>query len=312
MLGAGAIGASVGALLFETGAPCVLVARGDHGAALARDGVDLRFPTTARRIRVPAVGTLDEAAPTPDDLVLLATMAHHTAPAIAALDPAVPVASFQNGLAPVDVIARRGHRTIAAMVYVPAERRAPGVIALAGVPVVGSIMIGNWSRSSSVAAPDPVAWLASKLREAGFRAMTEEPIAPWIRAKLLTNLGGIVAALCDEPPADVIEVAQAEARSVWRSTGEPVEDIDALMARVGPLETALVDGEPRVGGSTRHALARGDSLETAALHGTIIEAARAQGIATPVNEGLVRLAEQAAREGWKPGSVAPAALRAWL
>lgn len=307
VVGAGAIGASVGALLFEVGAPCVLVARGDHGAALARDGVDLRFPTTARRVRVPVAATLADVAPTPDDLVLVATMAHHTDEAIAGLDPAVPVASFQNGLAPLDAIARRGHPTLAAMVYVPAERRAPGVIALAGVPVVGSIMIGTWSGS-----PPSMAWLTEMLQRAGYRATTEEPIAPWIRAKLLVNLGGIVVALCNEPPADVVEAAQAEARAVWRATAERFEEIDALMARVGPLETALVDGLPRIGGSTRHALARGDALETASLHGSVIRAARAHGIATPVNEGLVRIAERATREGWKPGSVSAATLRTWV
>jgi 2-dehydropantoate 2-reductase len=306
VLGAGAIGASVGALLFEAGAPCVLVARGDHGAALARDGVDLRFPDAARRIRVPVVATLAEAAPTPDDLVMLSVMAHHTEQAIATLDAAVPIASFQNGLAPLEIIARRGHPTLAAMVYVPAERRAPGVIALAGVPVVGSIMLGAWSGSV------PATWLATKLGEAGFRASIEDPIAPWIRAKLLTNLAGIVVALCDDPPKDVIEAAQAEARSVWQSAGEPFEDIDALMGRVGSIETAVVDGAPRIGGSTRHALARGEPLETAALHGSIIDAARARGIATPVNDGLVRIAAQATRERWKPGSIAPATLRTWL
>src|SRR5687767_9081520 len=97
VLGAGAIGASVGALLFERGAPCVLVARGEHGRVLAEQGLDLRSPSGARRLRVPTAPSLEALAPTPSDLVLLATMGQHTGPALAGLPPAVPVLSLQNG-----------------------------------------------------------------------------------------------------------------------------------------------------------------------------------------------------------------------
>ena len=41
VLGAGAIGASVGALLYETGVSVVLVARGEHGRVMAQRGLDL-------------------------------------------------------------------------------------------------------------------------------------------------------------------------------------------------------------------------------------------------------------------------------
>jgi hypothetical protein len=53
--------------------------------------------------------------------------------------------------------------------------------------------------------------MADRLRIVGFRAEIESDIGPWVRAKLLVNLGGIVAALCDDPPAEVIAAAQDEA-----------------------------------------------------------------------------------------------------
>lgn len=303
MLGAGAIGASVGALLHEAGARCVLIARGEHGRALA-EGVELRFPETARRIRVPSAAALTEAAPRDDDLILLATMGQHTEAAIAPIPASIAVASFQNGLTPLDAIAHRGHPTLAAMVYVPAERRAPGVVTLPGVPVPGSILLGGWPRGQHRWGE----WLVARLAAAGFRAEVERDIAPWIRAKLLVNVGGVVVALCDQPSSEVIEAARDEARAVWRAAGEPFEDIDALMARVGRLQTAAIDGRARVGGSTRAALARGDELETACLHASIIAGGRAVGVATPINEGLVRIAARAASEGWLPGSVEASAL----
>ncbi len=124
VLGAGAIGASVGALLFEAGVDCVFVVRdSEHGRAIVERGVNLRFPNAARTIRVPTATT---TTATPGNLVLLATMGHETEAALEGVDPHVTVASFQNGVTPLDAIMRHGHETLAAMVYIPAERRGPG------------------------------------------------------------------------------------------------------------------------------------------------------------------------------------------
>jgi 2-dehydropantoate 2-reductase len=306
VLGAGAIGAATGALLFEAGAPCVLVARGGHGRAIAARGVELRFPGHARCVRVPTVASAAAAVPTSRDLVVLSTMGHDAEAALAELDPAVPVVSFQNGLAPVEAIARRGHRpTLLAVLYVPVERRAPGVVAIPAVPVVGSVLVGNWPTGAGAWAR----WLVARLADAGFRAEIEPNLAPWARAKLLINLGGIVAALCDAPVPDVVEAARDEARAVWRAAGAPFEEIEALRSRVGLLDTAPVDGRDRRGGSTRAALARGDRLETACLHGTVVRDGHVVGVATPVNEGLIRLAGEAERERWSAGTLNPEKIR---
>ena len=308
VIGAGAIGASVGALVFETGVPVVLVARGEHESAMRNGGVDLRLPDGPRRVRAPVARDIEELEPTTRDLVVVATMGHDTEAAIATVDPSITIASFQNGLAPVEAIARRGHPTLAAMVYVPAERRGPGVVALSCVPVFGTVLVGRWPNGAHPWAP----WLADTLVAAGFRAEAVEDIAPWLRAKLLTNLGGIVFALSDDPDAGVIEAAREEARAVWRATGAPFEDVPALLARVGDLESVPIDGRPRVGGSTRAALARGDQLETACLHASILDDGRAAGVPTPVNEALVRLAERATRERFTAGALDRASLRALL
>jgi len=307
VVGAGAIGASVGALLFETGVSCVLVARGEHGRALAAAGVALRFPGRARVIRVPTVASLVDASPTPRDLVVVATMGHDTARALDGIDPAITVASFQNGVAPLETIADRGHPTLAAMVYVPAERREPGVIALPGVPAVGAVLVGAWPKGEGAC----TRWLVERLASAGFRAEREADVGPWIRAKLLVNLGGILAAVCDAPLEDIAAAARDEARAVFRALGERFEEIDALLERIGPIELASVDGRARVGGSTRSALARGDGLlETGTLHGSIVTRGRAAGIPTPVNEALVRLAHDAVRGRWRPGALDAETVRA--
>jgi 2-dehydropantoate 2-reductase len=303
ILGAGAIGAGVGGLLWDSGADVLLVARGAHGRAMAESGLDLRLPAGPRRLRVP-VGRVADLRP--DDLVVLATMGQDTLAAVASLPPEVPLASFQNGLAPLEAL--QGRPVVAAMLYVPAERRAPGVVALAGSPAPGAIFLGRWP--TGILGPEDE--LAAALRAAGFRAEVFEDIAPWIRAKALTNLGGIFAALCDEPPTDLVDATVEEARACFRAEGTAVIADHVFDERIGPMEVVAVDGLPRVGGSTRHALARGDRLETDSLHGYFIRLGEAVGVPTPTNAALVALAERATAEHWTPGALSPEGLRGWV
>lgn len=299
VLGAGAIGAGVGGLLWRAGVDVLLVARGEHGRVLAAEGLDLRLPGGPLRLRVPVGRVHDVRA---GDLVLLSTMGHDTRASVAPLPPGVTVVSFQNGLAPLEALA--GRPLVAGMLYVPAERRAPGVVVLAGVPAPGAIFLGAWPSGTL----GPEAWLAGKLAAAGFRVEVFPDVAPWIRAKALTNLGGIEAALCDEP-CGVGEAAAEEARACFRAQGVDVVPDEVFDARIGPMEVAAVDGLPRVGGSTRHALARGDHLETASLHGYFVHLGARLGVPTPVNAALVALAARAEAERWRPGAMSAAALR---
>ncbi len=299
-LGAGAIGAGVGGLLWASGTDVLLVARGAHGRALTEEGLDLRLPSGGRRLRVPVGGVEDLRS---GDLVVLSTMGHDTTAAVEALPPDVALVSFQNGLAPLEELSHRP--VIAGMLYVPAERRAPGLIVLAGSPHPGAIFLGRWP--SGVLGPE--LWLTERLRGAGFRAEVFTDIAPWIRAKALTNLGGIHVALCDEPPLELVEATVEEARACFRAQGVDVIADAEFDARIGPMEVVAVDGRPRVGGSTRHALARGDRLETEWLHGYFVQLGERLGVPTPINAALVALAARATTERWGAGALTAEALR---
>ncbi len=304
VIGAGAIGAGTGGLLWDSGTDLLLVARGEHGRVLAETGLDLRLPAGSRRLRVP-VGRVDDVRE--GDVVILATMGHDTEAAVASLPPGVPVVSFQNGLAPLEALALT-RPVSAAMLYVPAERRAPGVVVLAGSPSPGAIFLGGWPGGQH----GVETWLAGALTRAGFRAEVFAEVAPWIRAKALTNLGGIFAALCDEPPVELLDATVAEARACFAALGAEVIPDDVFDARIGPMEVVAVDGLPRVGGSTRHALARGDRLETESLHGYFVRLGERLRVPTPVNRALVALAARATAQRWPPGALSPGALAALL
>lgn len=308
VVGAGAIGCAVAATLTAAGRRVVLVARRPEQL---RDGVDVRTPRGAQRTPVEVVATLEAAGPTPRDLVVVAVMGQDTGAAVAGLAPDVPTLSLQNGTAPIATLAARGP-CLAGVVYVPAERRAPDVVALVATPNPGGFLIGGLDPIAAAWAPA----VADALRDAGFVAEPEPEIMAWVRGKLLTNLAGTVVALMDEPPPPLIAALQAEARALWRAAGHPFVDVPAFLERMGPRGVAPVDGRERVGGSTRAALARvarGESdgpLETASLHADLLALSDALGIAAPLNRGMVVAAERAVAQRIAPGSVSAAALRA--
>ena len=66
--------------------------------------------------------------------------------------------------------------------------------------------------------------------------------------------------------------------AVWSAGGERFASVEALAQRMGLTRSAAVDGRVRVGGSTRSALARGEPLETEALHGDIVQKGLDRGV----------------------------------
>ena len=61
MIGAGAVGGTIGARLAQAGVPVALVARGAHGRAMAADGLLLRTPHGDARVRPPVWLSASEA-----------------------------------------------------------------------------------------------------------------------------------------------------------------------------------------------------------------------------------------------------------
>ncbi|MCA9620389.1 MAG: hypothetical protein KC731_15310 [Myxococcales bacterium] len=307
VVGGGAIGAPIAGML--QGPEVIVVARGAHGEALARDGLDWRRPSGPARVPLRVAASLADVKPRPSDLLVLSVMGQDTEAALRDAPREIAVVSLQNGDGPLDAIVALGHPLLAGLVYVPAERRGPGVIAWYGSPLPGAVLLGGWGGANAF----PSAWcdwLVAALSAGGLLAKRVEPIAPWIRAKLLINLGGIVGALCDTPAPAVVAAARAEAEAVWRAAGLRYESVASLLEVVGGVGAAEVDGRPRVGSSTRHALGRGHALETASLHGPLVRLGAQLGVPTPVNEALIALAERAAAEGWRPGSLDLGALLA--
>ena len=152
--------------------------------------------------------------------------------------------------------------------------------------------------------------MAHALQQARFISEPRPDVMRLKYSKLVLNLANAINAICQPgPDAERLgDRAKEEGRAVLTAAGIEFEagevaDVAARWERWGVRDIA---GHDRAGSSSWQSLARGSgAIETDYLNGEIALLGRLHGIPTPVNELLCRLANRAAREGWKPASVAP-------
>src|SRR6516225_3705324 len=100
IVGAGAIGGFIAAALAKAGVPVALVARGEHLAAIARDGLRIDSDLGRFTARVDAADELDKLGSF--DALLLTFKSHHWPQLVGQLKPfagtAATIVTLQNGL----------------------------------------------------------------------------------------------------------------------------------------------------------------------------------------------------------------------
>src|SRR5688572_28001184 len=104
VLGAGAIGGSVGALLARARIDVAFIARGPHGDAIRERGLRLDTPDETFVVHVPV-----NPAWRDDDDVLLAVKTQDAELAIRNVPPQVPIVCLTNGIAAERITARHSH-----------------------------------------------------------------------------------------------------------------------------------------------------------------------------------------------------------
>jgi 2-dehydropantoate 2-reductase len=301
--GAGAIGGSIGARLFQNGRDVTLICRGAHLEAVQRDGLLFRTPDEATTLRVAAAASPAEIEWRGDEVVLLSMKSQDTAPALQALRAAagdVPVICAQNGVANERMSLRVFSQVYAMLVVLPATHLVPGEVLLHSSPLGGVLDCGCYPDGK-----DPlIEQVAADLREVGFGALTDPQVMRLKHAKLLTNLGNIVQALCGDGPAgDLVRLVRDEAMQVYEAAAVDCAPPEELVARHNGITVKPIAGAGgRAGGSTWQSMERGGSLETDYLNGEIALLGALYGIATPFNRMLQLVAAETVREGRRPGS----------
>ncbi|MER5933013.1 2-dehydropantoate 2-reductase N-terminal domain-containing protein [Streptomyces sp. NPDC002054] len=320
IIGAGAVGATLGGRLAESGHEVVLVARGAHAEALRADGLRLTTADGTRVHRLPVVTAPAELGELrPDDVLFLGVK---TQDALAALDAwsgaevagggtaaqRLPVFCLQNGVEGERLALRRFARVYGVCVWLPSTFLEPGTVSALCAPLTGILHLGCAAGGTDALAGQ----VAADLAKSGFEAPVVEDVMRWKHAKLLGNLGNAIQATTGPEPdpakAALLLRAIREAKAAYAAAGIAyVSEAEQSAARDGK-----VDQPAGVrGGSSWQSLARGTgTVEADYLNGEICLLGRLHGVPTPVNDVLRHAANIFAREGLPPGAMSIADLTA--
>jgi len=304
--GAGAIGGVVGGRLAEAGQEVVLLARGEHRAALAERGLRVDSPDRSVTLHPEVRGHPHEIDWRSDDVVLLAVKTQDTFAVRDALirsaPPSVAIVCLQNGVVNERMMLRSFSSVYGVFVACPAGHMEPGVVTAYSAPTTAILDIGRYPSGT-----DPTAAaVAEAFRGATIDSEVRTDVMRWKYAKLLMNLGNVISALCgpEERGSALNRRLRDEAEACYRAGGIEYASAEEDRERRGRrLQLGKVNGADRLGDSSWQSLARGTgSIETEFLNGEIVLLGRLHGIPTPANELVCLLARQAASEGQAPGA----------
>ena len=290
--GAGSIGGTIGASLFEAGRGVVLIARGEHGRAIAERG--LLFGTPAggwRHLPIPVVGHPAALSIGTGDVVVLAMQSQGTMSALEALSlvaPAdVPIACAQNGVENERLALRHFSNVHGMSVRMAGVAREPGCVGVHDSPHNGIVDVGRYPHGVD----DLDRAIAADLEAASIQSLALDDIMAQKRAKLASNVTNALEAAIGRAATktELSKRARAEAMAVFAAAGLSVAT-DAA-PRAADRARAPIDGVPHGGNSAFQSLERGRGrLEADYLNGEIVLLGRLHGIPTPANALLQDLA----------------------
>jgi len=306
--GAGAIGGVVGARMFQHGHDVVLIARGAHYGAIRDSGLRIRSPVDDVTLPIPVVDHPSQLSLTADDVVFLAMKSQDTIAACEALAACAPpdlaVACLQNGVENERVLLRHYANTYAVCVMSPTSHIEPGVVIAQSAPVSGLLDIGRYPHGLDRRAEA----VAAALNTSTFHSVPRPDVMRWKYTKLLMNLANSIEATVTPDPdvKELVRRVRTEGEACLRAAGIDFASRDEDKERRGDrMHVQPVDGQMRSGGSSWQSLARGTrSIEADYLNGEIVTLGRLHGVATPVNALMQRVANEQARIGAPPQSVA--------
>ncbi|WP_255950683.1 2-dehydropantoate 2-reductase [Streptomyces odontomachi] len=301
VLGAGAIGAYVGAALHRAGADVHLIARGPHLAAMRQHGVQVLSPRGDFSARAHA--TDDPAEVGPVDFVFLGLKATSYAACGPLIEPllhsSTAVIAAQNGI-PWWYFHRHGgswdgtriesvdpggtvsavlapERAIGCVVYAATELMEPGVVKhLEGT----RFSIGEPDRSLSPRCDR----FSAAMRDGGLKCPVETDVRGDIWVKLLGNISFNPISALSRATMRQMCLHGGTRRVIETMMNETLAVAEALGCRPGISVERRLAGAERVGDhrtSTLQDLERGKPLELDVLLAAVVELAEITGVPVP-------------------------------
>ncbi len=303
--GAGGIGGTIGARLFQRGYDVVLIARGAHFRAIEDDGLRFVTPTQDARIRIPAADHPNRVNFGDGDVVILCVKSQHTEGALtdlyAAAGDDIPVVCCQNGVANERMALRRFRRVYGMNVMVGGVHLDPGEVFNSSENPAGMLDIGCYPSGVDKLAEN----IAGAITDAGFSSLTDPSIMGQKYGKLVANLGNAVQPVCGEDAREVLTLLRQEAVDCYRATGIEWTDMRTFMEGRASSSRRLrsIPGHERPGGSSWQSIRRGTgNIEADFLNGEIVQLGRLHGVPTPANVVMQRLGNRLANKGLPIGS----------
>lgn len=321
IIGAGAVGGTLAALLDRAGHDVAVTARGEHLAAVRADGLRLDGGWGEHTARVAATEVLGSHAPLGDaaplELAILATKAQDGAAALAANRSAVsgaPLLVVQNGIGGLrvarDVLPPAP--LFGGLALFAASYLSPGrVTVTAPLPLV----VGAAEGTPAAELDAVVGVLAAALP---VERVADLAGAQW--SKLLVNhvnaLPAITGLSVQKVVADpglrrVMTASMRETVRIAERLGIPFAGLQGVpgsaLRLVGhaplgvgalfPRMLARRMGDVPNPGSTLQSIRRGQPTEIDFLNGAVVDAARAAGVDAPINASLVALVHEVEASG---------------
>jgi len=329
IIGAGAIGGTVGAALTRAGVPTVLVARGRHAEVLAAAGMTLRTPDGTLHTPVTAASGTEHMRLTDRDVLVFTTKTqqldaalqewadqpvHGPDGVIGNAGERLPALTALNGVAAEEKALRYFRRVFGVCVWLPAVHLEPGEVIVRSWPVAGQFHIARWPASISTQDDaDLLSEVAETMTVAGIKVNIPDDVAPWKYNKLLSNLGNAAGALAVEGAAigALVAAVHNEGENVLRHAGiEFISFETSTAARAdGPTIREVPGWDGAASNSTWQSLSRNTgNVETDFFNGEIVRLAHRHGITAPLNAALARAARTAVRNGLGPSRYSAAAL----
>lgn len=293
VIGAGGLGASIGARMAAAGHAVTLVDRWpEHVAAIAERGLKALGVPSPVEIRLPAA--LPEAVPAGQELALIAVDANGTAEAAAiaarALAPDGCVLTLQNGIGNIETLCGvLGHgRVVGGATMCSFRTVGPGIVDQTNL---SSTVIGELDGQRG-ARVTRLAWL---LAEAGYPTEITADIMGAIWEKLVVNVA--INPICGVTGLRMGELARLEATDRYQDL---LLDEAFAVARAKGLALPERDLRERVKAhcwdkysqpSMLQHLEAGRRTEIASLNGALVREARALGVPVPFNQAIAWLVE---------------------